>query len=86
MAKEKIKTTDVKSTNDQASKKIENKTTKEDGATTSLPDKASADKESPKSDQSEQSTAQKETYGRGESQKPVTKAYRNNWNAIFKRR
>ena len=35
-------------------------------------------------EQSEPSASKKEIYVRGESQKPVTKAYRNNWNRIFK--
>ena len=35
-------------------------------------------------EQSESTVANKENYVRGESQKPVTKAYRNNWNRIFK--
>ena len=33
--------------------------------------------------QSESLASQKENYIRGESQKPVTKAYRNNWKRIF---
>ena len=35
-------------------------------------------------EQSEASASKKQNYARGGSQKPVTKAYRKNWNRIFK--
>jgi hypothetical protein len=40
-------------------------------------------KDAPKSDGAEPATATPPNYSRGEGQKPVTAAYKENWNAIF---
>jgi len=40
-------------------------------------------KDSSKSEDSSLAPNKKKKYVRGENQKPVTKAYRNNWNQIF---
>ena len=56
---------------------------KESTAPTPKTEKSPTDTAS-NAEQSETSTSKKENYVRGESQKPVTKAYRNNWNRIFK--
>jgi hypothetical protein len=42
----------------------------------------SAPAEKPRADSSEPATAPK-SYSRGEGQKPVSRAYKDNWNAIF---
>ena len=42
-----------------------------------------ATKDAPKSDVAEPATAAPSNYSRGEGQKPVTAAYKENWNAIF---
>jgi hypothetical protein len=42
-----------------------------------------AAKDAPKSDGTEAATAAPSSYSRGEGQKPVTAAYKENWNAIF---
>ena len=42
-----------------------------------------AAKDAPKSDGAEPATAASSSYSRGEGQKPVTAAYKENWNAIF---
>jgi hypothetical protein len=39
--------------------------------------------EAPKADSSEAAGAAPKNYSRGEGQKPVTQAYKDNWNAIF---
>ncbi len=39
--------------------------------------------EAPKSESSETAVAAPKSYSRGEGQKPVTQAYKDNWNAIF---
>lgn len=45
-----------------------------------------AAKDAPKSANSETAAAAPSNYSRGEGQKPVTAAYRENWNAIFAKR
>jgi hypothetical protein len=40
-------------------------------------------KDTPKSEGGETATATPSNYSRGEGQKPVTAAYKENWNAIF---
>jgi hypothetical protein len=42
-----------------------------------------ASKDASKSDGAESATAAPSSYSRGEGQKPVTAAYKENWNAIF---
>ena len=59
------------------------KSSKESSASSPKTDKSSTDAAS-NIEHSESTAANKENYARGESQKPVTKAYRNNWNRIFK--
>ena len=45
--------------------------------------KSSSGKEPPKADGGELAAASPSGYSRGEGQKPVSKAYRDNWNVIF---
>jgi len=57
----------------------------EDAAAKDAPKKSTkeAAKDAPKSDGAEPATAAPSSYSRGEGQKPVTAAYKENWNAIF---
>jgi hypothetical protein len=48
-----------------------------------LKDGSTTDTASPKADRGEGAADSSSRYSRGEGQKPVTKAYRENWNAIF---
>ena len=64
-------------------KETPDKPIKESTETVSQTDKPSTDA-APNTEQSEATASKRENYVRGESQKPVTKAYRNNWNRIFK--
>ena len=86
MPKEKIKPTDAKSTNESISKKSESEIKKDNTPSTPSPDKTSTNDNDPEPSRSETPSTEKKTYVRGESQKPVTRAYRNNWNSIFKKR
>jgi hypothetical protein len=45
-----------------------------------------ASKDTPKSEGGETTSAAPANYSRGEGQKPVTAAYRENWNAIFSKK
>jgi hypothetical protein len=45
--------------------------------------KDTSKKDSPKSEGGETAAAAPSNYSRGEGQKPVTAAYKENWNAIF---
>ena len=45
--------------------------------------KGTPDAASPKTDGGEKTSAAPASYSRGEGQKPVTQAYKDNWNAIF---
>ena len=45
--------------------------------------KSSSGTEPPKADGGELAAASPSGYSRGEGQKPVSKAYRDNWNVIF---
>jgi hypothetical protein len=45
--------------------------------------KADPAKDAPKSESGETAAAAPSNYSRGEGQKPVTAAYKENWNAIF---
>lgn len=49
----------------------------------STPDAAPAKTEAPKTEGGETAAAAPKNYSRGEGQKPVTQAYKDNWNAIF---
>jgi hypothetical protein len=60
-----------KETSKEASKETPKDTTKD------------APKDAPKAEVSETATAAPSNYSRGEGQKPVTAAYKENWNAIF---
>ena len=71
----KCKKTPKKNTSEESSK--------ESSASAPQTEKSSTDAAS-NAGQSEPSVSKKENYVRGESQKPVTKAYRNNWNRIFR--
>ena len=83
MPEKKISKTDTKTKSNEASS--DTKTPKADTNTKS--NKASSDKNSSKTDtnsnSNEPSDNTRSNYVRGESQKPVTKAYRDNWKAIF---
>ena len=46
-------------------------------------DKSPSDVKSPKAEGGETVAASPSSYSRGEGQKPVTQAYKDNWNAIF---
>ena len=85
MKKEKSKPTETKSNSEGGSKKAD-KTKKEDASSTSPPEQTSVNKEDPKSNSSESPNSKKQAYVRGESQKPVTDAYRKNWQSIFKQK
>jgi len=45
-----------------------------------------APKDAPKSEGGEAAAAAPANYSRGEGQKPVTAAYKENWNAIFRKK
>jgi outer membrane biosynthesis protein TonB len=49
----------------------------------STPEAAPSKADTPKTDGGETATAAPKNYSRGEGQKPVTQAYKDNWNAIF---
>ena len=83
MAKETTNTVEKKAAKDNIPKNNESKPKKEDS--TSTPDKISSDVKDSKSDQSASTDTKSKIYHRGEGQKPVTKEYRDNWNAIFKK-
>ena len=63
----------------------EPKIKKEDTSSASTPDKTSPEGKETKSNQSDSPNIKKKAYVRGESQKPVTKEYRDNWDSIFKK-
>ena len=84
MKKEKNKPTETKSSNEGGSKKA-SRIRKEDASSTSLPEQTSTNENGPKSNKPETPNSKKKAYVRGESQKPVTNAYRKNWHSIFKR-
>jgi hypothetical protein len=46
-------------------------------------DKTATDADRPKADSSEKVATSPSGYSRGEGQKPVSKAYKDNWNAIY---
>jgi hypothetical protein len=46
-------------------------------------DKAASGADAPKTDAGEKTTDAPANYSRGEGQKPVSKAYKENWNAIY---
>ena len=46
-------------------------------------DKSAPDADSSKADGGEKAADPTSSYSRGEGQKPVTKAYKDNWNAIY---
>ena len=85
MKKEERKPTEIKSSNEGVSKKA-SKTRNEDTSSTSPPEQTSTNENKPKSNKAETPNSKKKAYVRGESQKPVTEAYRKNWHSIFKRR
>ncbi len=63
----------------EAAAKVESPTAKE-----APKDKAKdAPKDAPKPEGGETAAATPSSYSRGEGQKPVTAAYKDNWNAIF---
>ena len=60
--------------------KVESPAAKEAPKDTSKPD---TPKDAPKAEGGETAAAAPANYSRGEGQKPVTAAYKENWNAIF---
>ena len=90
MTKEKTKSGETKPAKDSVSGKTggksESKTEKGDSAAAPSPDKASSDGKEAKSASSDASAPKKKPHVRGETQKPVSKAYLNNWNSIFKKK
>ena len=85
MTKKKNKPTDTKLTNENISKNVEKENKKDNTPPTSSSDNTSTNDKESEPNSSEAPSTEKKTYVRGESQKPVTKAYRNNWNYIFKK-
>jgi len=91
MTKESGQTSGKELTNKGAVKKDEKKSGKDSTSPISSSDSVAAksDASGKQSEatgkQSEPSTTNRDNYVRGESQKPVTKAYRDNWNRIFKK-
>ncbi len=83
MTKEKTKPTDKKLAKDSVSTKTETKNEKGDSPSTPSPDKSSTDGKEVKSAPSDSPAAKKKPHVRGETQKPVSKEYLNNWNSIF---
>ena len=81
----KNKHTDTKLTNETISKNVESEFKKDNTQPISSPDNTSATDKESKTSSSEAPSTEKKTYVRGETQKPVTKAYRNNWNSIFRK-
>jgi hypothetical protein len=65
----------------EAAAKVETPAAKEAPKDTPKEAPKDASKEAPKADTGE--TAARSGYSRGEGQKPVTAAYKENWNAIF---
>ena len=49
-------------------------------------DKSSSDVDLPKAEGGEKAADSPSGYSRGEGQKPVSKAYKDNWNAIYARK
>ena len=49
-------------------------------------DKAASDAEPAKAESSEPAAASPKSYSRGEGQKPVSQAYKDNWNAIYSKK
>ena len=86
MTKEKSKPTDTKPAKDSISTKTESKIEKSDSSSTASPDKPSTDAKEVKSTPSDAPAAKKKPHVRGETQKPVSKEYLNNWNSIFKKK
>jgi hypothetical protein len=46
-------------------------------------DKSASAKDAPKAESGETTAASPSSYSRGEGQKPVSQAYKDNWNAIY---
>lgn len=86
MTKEKTKPTDTKSAKDNVSTKTEAKVEKADSPSTTTPEKSSPEGKEAKTAPTDSPAAKKKPHVRGETQKPVSKEYRNNWNSIFKKK
>lgn len=67
-------------------KATETKKTETTSDSSSSSDTSSSSGSSSSSDTSSSSGSSSKKYVRGENQKPVTDAYRDNWNDIFKRK
>ena len=86
MTKEKTQTTDTKPAKDSVSTKTETKIKKDDNPSTPSPAKPSTDGKDAKPTPSDSPATKKKPHVRGETQKPVSKEYLNNWNSIFKKK
>lgn len=86
MTKDKTKSTKTKPAKDSVPTKAETKTEKGDSPSTPSPDKPSTDGKETKSAPSDTPAAKKKPHVRGETQKPVSKEYLDNWNSIFKKK
>ena len=86
MTKEKTRPSDTKPAKDSVSTKTGTRVEKGDSASTPSPDKPATDGKDAKSAPSDTPAAKKKPHVRGETQKPVTKEYLNNWNSIFKKK
>jgi hypothetical protein len=67
----------------EAAAKVESPAAKEAPKETSKEASKEAPKDAPKADGGDTAAAASSNYSRGEGQKPVTAAYKENWNAIF---
>ena len=72
---------DDKKTKTSTAPKIEAAATKKDANQTK--DKSPSTVDSSKTDGGESAAAAPSSYSRGEGQKPVSQAYKDNWNAIY---
>jgi hypothetical protein len=83
MAKDSKKTTADATPKKDAAAKVDNPTAKDAPKNAAKDAAKDTPKDTPKSEGSEAAGAAPANYSRGEGQKPVTAAYKENWNAIF---
>jgi hypothetical protein len=75
---------DDKKTKANQAQKNEASPKKQDEAASKNKDNSGADL--PKIERSEKAAESTSSYSRGEGQKPVSKAYKDNWNAIYRKK
>jgi hypothetical protein len=85
MASDNQKSKAVAAPKKDAAAKVESPTAKDAPKDTAKDALKDAPKDAPKADGGDTAAAAPANYSRGEGQKPVTAAYRENWNAIFKK-